>query len=212
MVKFSIRSRATFSAFGVPQYVGHEKNTEWKRVGIDDVRFGRHSATQTLELYALDRGPSGRPRFLVKIEQIDCGSGWGVEYSAYEWDPTESFSTGSNLHEVISRKGIALQKADRVQFRLNTFGKTIELPYCWYSVMDTSGVPDLCTIDRYDVSGDNVRFVNSTTNQPDLETVSRVIEYAQKKDLPPPRRSGARNVVRFSALASDRERHHHRPD
>jgi hypothetical protein len=35
----------------------------------------------------------------------------------------------------------------------------------------------------YDASGDELRFVETRTNRPDLETVAKIIEHAQARDV-----------------------------
>jgi hypothetical protein len=37
-------------------------------------------------------------------------------------------------------------------------------------------------VDTYDVSGDDIRYVSTRTNRPDLLTVARVIKYASDRD------------------------------
>ena len=176
LVQFSIRSSDSFAAFGVPESIGRTKNTNWMRLSFDDLRSSpRPSASDKLQVYALHRGPSGRPRFLAKFDRVDCGSGWRIEYAAYEWNPSDAF-TGSRLRSIIQRHGV--EPGGEV-----TANQTLTMSYCWHSVVDTSARASLCSVDVYDVSGDEVRFVETRTNRPDLEAVARIIEHAQARDL-----------------------------
>jgi hypothetical protein len=183
VVQFHIRSRSTFSVFAVPAlppYPKKGKNTEWFRVGGDDERWGEHNSDESVELYELARGPSKLPRFLSKSSHVSCGDGQtGIEYVGYEWNPS---STG-DLHEVLSRKGAVSGEVFPVIGKLETKGPKITLPYCWWSAIDSSVWATLCSVDTYDLSGDYVRFLSTSTNRPDLETVAKVIEYAQARDL-----------------------------
>jgi hypothetical protein len=61
--------------------------------------------------------------------------------------------------------------------------KTVVLPYCRPSAVETHGGPVLCDVDTYDVSGEDIRFVSRTTNRPDLDAIAKLIEYAQGRDV-----------------------------
>ena len=56
------------------------------------------------------------------------------------------------------------------------------LPYCEDSAVDLYVDALLCSVDTYDLSGDIVRFISSETNRPDLETVAKVVQYADARD------------------------------
>ena len=40
----------------------------------------------------------------------------------------------------------------------------------------------MCTVDTYDLSGDNARFISRVYNRPDLLPVAKAIEYAEQRD------------------------------
>jgi hypothetical protein len=67
---------------------------------------------------------------------------------------------------------------------LRTDGVMISLPYCRYSAVDIYADVTLCNLDLYDVSGDNVRFIETRAENPDLDAVARLVEYARTRDLP----------------------------
>ncbi len=41
----------------------------------------------------------------------------------------------------------------------------------------------MCAVDRYDLSGDGVRFVSRRVNRPDLLPVAQALAYADKRDF-----------------------------
>ena len=183
VVGFHIRSRSTFSVFAVPDSSTPSKkgkNTEWSRVGGDEHRWDEHNSDEGLELYELARGPAKLSRFLSKSSHVSCGDGQtGIEYIGYEWSP---YWTG-DLNEVLRRNGAVSGEVFPAIGKLQTKGPKITLPYCWWSAVDSSVWATLCSVDSYDLSGDYVRFLSTRTNRPDLETVAKVIEYAQARDL-----------------------------
>lgn len=66
--------------------------------------------------------------------------------------------------------------------RLRTKGTTIQLPYCFFSAVDTWDNPTLCAADSFDLSGDKPLFSGRIYNSPDLVTVARAIQYAETHD------------------------------
>jgi hypothetical protein len=40
----------------------------------------------------------------------------------------------------------------------------------------------MCTVDTYDLSGDNAKFISRVHNRPDLLPVAKAIEYAEQRD------------------------------
>jgi hypothetical protein len=194
VVNYHIRSRSTWSAFAVPALAAYPekgKNIKWVRVGEDENRFAEHKSDEGMEVYPLDHGPSRLAGFLAKSSYVSCGDGQtGIEYVGYEWDP----AWRGFLGEVIRRKGAVSGEVFPAIGKLQTAGTRITLPYCWWSAIDSSVWASLCSVDTYDVSGDQVRFLGTETNRPDLETVARVIEYAQNRD--------SRAVLAYSASPS----------
>jgi hypothetical protein len=66
--------------------------------------------------------------------------------------------------------------------KLGTTGKTIQLPYCFFSAVDTWDNPTLCAADSFDLSGDDPRFIGRIYNSPDLVVVNNAIQHAQARD------------------------------
>lgn len=197
VVQMTYRNRATFTVFGIPQFSNDQKpNTAWRSIyAADDRRFEPRSGYDWVDLFPLRRGPSKRARFLAKFGDAGCGSGVGVSYYAYEWNP-EDFG---NIAEIIKLEGAASQEdpLDKAQLptkdpsssfppigKLQTTGTLITLPYCWFSQLDTWDNPSLCAVDSYDISRDHVHFIRRETNRPDLVPVAKAIEYGQAHDYP----------------------------
>jgi len=182
VVKFRIRSRSTFSVFAVPEHPRYPSTKkEWLRVGGDEQRWGEHNSDESIDLYELARGPAKFARFLSKSSHVSCGDGQtGIQYIGYEWNP----SWIGDLLEVLRRKGAVSGEVFPAIGKLQTKETRITLPYCWWSSIDSSVWATLCSVDTYDLSRSHVRFLNTKTNRPDLETVAKVIEYAQARDLP----------------------------
>jgi hypothetical protein len=183
VVNYHFRSRSTWSVFAVPALtIDREKgkNTKWVRVESDENRWAEHNSNENMEVYPLERGPSKLARFLAKSSHVSCGDGQtGVEYVGYEWNPAW---TGT-IAKVLRRKGAVSGEIFPAIGKLQTTGSRITLPYCWWSAVDSSVWATLCSVDTYDVSGDQVRFMGTETNRPDLETVAKVIEYSQNRDF-----------------------------
>jgi hypothetical protein len=194
VVTYHIRSRSTWSAFGVAaeaSWPNKGSNAKWAQVGEDEFRWQQVDSDQEMEVHPLERGPSRQARFLAKSSHISCGDGiTGLDYSAWEWNPA---SIGS-LEQLIGRKGAA-SRGDYPEYGpvgpLETNGSKIGLPYCEWSAVDLDVDALLCSIDTYDISGDAVRFLGTRTNRPDLETVAKAIQYADDRDY--------RAVLAFSA-------------
>jgi hypothetical protein len=183
VVKMEFRTSARYFAFGVPQEEVSEKaQPVWHRVGSDDV-LAQESARSLIELFELHRGPSGKARFLARIEPFGCAGSVGVVYEAREWNPE---GIGS-LEKIIHQEG-ALGLDDNVEGfpqigDLRTDSSLITLPYCRFSAIDTWDNPSLCAVDTYDLSGDDVKFQSRVYNRPDLVPVAKAIEYAQERDF-----------------------------
>ena len=153
------------------------------RVGSDRIGSESHSCVETADLFPLLRSPSGKPRFLAKYEHIDCGSGHGIEYAAYDWDSTVPFYQ-ENLRTALHRKGVMPREdVEPTIWNFKTSGRTISLPYCWHSAVDSWAAAHLCSVDAYDLSGDDMRFLSTRTNFPDLETIAHAVLHAQAKDI-----------------------------
>ncbi len=191
LVKMTYRNRATISFFA------KTSTDSWRTIGAShDHRAMPTGGYESLDLFALARGPAHRPRFLARFSDAACGSGVAVGYYAYEWNPQ---STTGSLDEFIKLEGAASQldaigesvytpRDQEHSFlpvgELKTEGSLITLPYCWFSAIDSWNNPSLCAVNSYDTSGDRVRFVNSVYNRPDLLPIAKAIEHAQAHDYP----------------------------
>ncbi len=191
LVKMTYRNRATFSFFV------RTSSDSWRTVGaLHDHRNMPTGGYESLDLFALARGPAHRPRFLARFSDAGCGSGVAVGYYAYEWNPQ---STTASLDEIIKLEGAASQldaigesvyspRDQEHSFlpigELKTESPLITLPYCWFSGIDTWENPNLCAVNSYDISGDRVRFVSTAYNRPDLLPIAKAIEHAKAHDYP----------------------------
>jgi len=185
VVVYHFRSRSTWSVFAVPaeaSWPKKGKNAEWKQVGEDDFRWQDPKGDQRVEVYSIQRGTSGLARFLSRSDEISCGDGiTGLIWEAYEWNPSDIGS----LDTVIERTGVEKRDDDppyKAIGKLRATGPTITLPYCENSAVDLYVDALLCSVDTYDLSGDVVRFVSTETNRPDLDTVAKVVQYADARD------------------------------
>ena len=183
VVKMEFRTSARYFAFAIPhEEVSEKAQPVWHEVGSDDVSLEQDSARSLIELFELHRGPSGKARFLARIEPFGCAGSIGVVYEAKEWNPE---GIGS-LEQIIHQAG-ALGLGDVEGFpqigELRTEGSLITLPYCQFSAIDTWDNPSLCAVDTYDLSGDDVKFQSRAYNRPDLVPVAKAIGYATERDF-----------------------------
>jgi hypothetical protein len=190
-VKMTIRTQAAYLVFGIPHNFEGKGNRLWKLIGEDSLRFDHPAPRTLLELYPLKRGPSGHPRFLAKFDYFGCAGSLGVEYEIREWDTSDE-----SLSELLKQSGsFGMDQAadghgptEKDPFaavgRLNSNGARITLPYCTFTAIDTWDNPSLCAADTYDLSGDDIQFVEQRTNRPELVPVAKAIEYAEKHDYP----------------------------
>jgi len=185
VVVYHIRSRSTWSVFAVPaeaSWPNKGKNTRWRQVDEDDLRWQDPKGDQSVAVYSIQRGPSGLARFLSRSDNVSCGDGiTGLIWKAYEWNPV---GVGS-VDTVIERTGVE-KRDDAPPYltigKFQTTGPTITLPYCEDSAVDLYVDALLCSVDTYDLSGDEVRFVSTETNRPDLEAVAKIVQYADARD------------------------------
>lgn len=195
VIKVSFRIRARFFVFGVPE--DHKWNPKrlWRQVGLDEESLAPKciGCRFVIDLYPLHRGPSGNARFLAKFSYIPCtGIAYEFSYDAYEWKPKDY---SGDLEQIIRQEG-AFGLFDEPPGQVSTMkgaffssnspgteGSILTLPYCWRSPIDTADHPDLCAVDTYDLSGDDIRFRSRVYNQPDLLPIARAIEYAEKRDF-----------------------------
>jgi hypothetical protein len=179
VVTMGLRTNETFFVFGRP-----EDDKTWHRDDTIEGVSSRTAARRLVEIYPLHRGPLQNPRFLAQFNYVGCAGSSGVAYVAHEWNPKNSGS----LHEIIKQTG-SFGLDDKVPGfekigKLNTEGPFITLPYCWFSPIDTWDNPSLCSVDTYNLSGDDVSFVSHKYNRPDLVPIARALEYAEQRDYP----------------------------
>lgn len=193
VVKMSFRIRAMFFVFGVPEDRQWNPKGLWRQVWSDVEHLDpkRTGCRFLIRLYPLHRGPSGNARFLATFSYIPCsGITQGIVYDAMEWDPKNS----GNIEQIIDQKGeFGLDEVPNGHPPtpndlsapvgvLRTEGSLITLPYCWRSPIDTGDHPDMCAVDTYDLSGDDLTFRSRVYNQPDLLPIAKAIEYAKNRD------------------------------
>lgn len=183
VVEMSIRMRGRFVVYSSSQ--GNEKNPDhlWRKTSLLNDGSDTEVPWVQLSISPLHRGPSGRPRFLVRSVNGGCAGSIGIAYDAREWN---SENDGS-ADQIVSIKG-ALGLDDKVAAfpqigELRTKGPLIDLPYCWWSPIDTWDNPSMCAVDRYDLSTDAVRFVSRRVNRPDLLPVAQALDYSNKRDF-----------------------------
>jgi hypothetical protein len=184
VVKMSIRSYERFFVFGAPSGDAGKQDRPWRRVGLTENESEFDVPWVYVQLYPLHRGPSGRARFLARSTMGGCAGSFGVSYDAREWNP----DNGGSADQIIGLQG-ALGLDDEVKGfpqigKLRTDGPVIDLPFCWWSPIDTWDNPSMCAVDQYDLSGNDVRFVVRRVNRPDLLPIVRAAEHAEKRDLP----------------------------
>jgi hypothetical protein len=181
VVKMGLRSHETFFVFGRSEGKSGKLSQEWHRESSIEGLTDPSVMRSDLGLYPLLRGPSQHARFLATFSYTGCAGSIAGLYSAYEWSPRFG-----HLAVIIKQAG-SFGLDDKVPGfpqigKLQTEGSLIALPYCWFSPIDTWDNPSLCAVDRYDVSGDHVRFQSHTYNRPDLVPVAKAIEFAEQRD------------------------------
>lgn len=178
----TIRTHARFFVFGVPEIDSKKPSQLWSQITIIEEESGPEVPDVTLDVYPLHKGPSGKPRFLVRSILSGCAGSLGITYEAREWNP-EDYGNADEIIDLKGSLGLDDKLTDFPQVgQLQTQGATIDLPYCWFSAIDTWDNPSLCAVDRYDLSGEDIQFVSRRYNRPDLLPVARAIEYARKRD------------------------------
>jgi hypothetical protein len=137
-------------------------------------------------------GHSDTPRFLVTTWTAGCsGAGSSVHYQAYELRPEEN--RPDLLFERIGEIGDddywpGTGKADDKTSgssppdTYHISSKTMMLPWCERSLIDTWDHADLCYVETYDIDPAGIRFRSLRSNQPDLETIVKASTYALAHD------------------------------
>jgi hypothetical protein len=177
LVRMSYRDQARlvlFGAFDLDRGAAVDPGLKWRQVSFADPSF----RASRIELFRLPRGPSKRPRFLARVSSWGCAGSVGEEYVGYEWSAEKGQVA---IIKIDGAEGLDDQASKHVG-KLSTTGKTIELPYCFFSAVDTWDNPTLCASDSFDLSGDSPRFIKRTYNLPDLVVVSSAIHHSQAHD------------------------------
>jgi hypothetical protein len=179
LVRMSYRHGAKLVLLG-PYYLNKnaavDPGIRWRE--ISSVELG--SRASDIDLFPLHRGPSGRARFLAKVWLSGCAGSIGENYYGYEWS-AEAGQLAAQIIKIEGAEGLDGTESKHVG-KLTTTGRTIQLPYCFFSAVDTWDNPTLCAADSFDMSGDKPRFVGRIYNSPDLVTVNNVIRHAQAHD------------------------------
>lgn len=165
-----------FGSYDLNKYESNDPGTAWRQVDLIDP----HSRSSEIDLFPLHRGPSGRVRFLAKVWSSGCTGSIGESYYGYEWSPADG-QIATEIIKIEGAEGLDRSASTHVG-SLSTTGSTIELPYCFFSPVDTWDNPTLCAADSFDLSGDTPLFSGRTYNRPDLVTVAKAIQYAEAHD------------------------------
>jgi hypothetical protein len=183
VVQFGLRSRTTYSVFGVPELkpTGPRRpNHDWLQIALDPLRWSVRKGNEELEISSLYEGPARRARFLAHYTFEGCGDvPRGIAYKGYEWEPAWT----GKMRLILDREGTLSGALYPTIGEMHISGKRITLPYCWWSAVDESVWASLCSVDEYDFSDDLVKFLGTQTNRPDLEAVARAIEYGERRDV-----------------------------
>ena len=178
LVHMSYRDGAKLVLFGsyyLDKGASVDPGTKWREVEFVDPS----SRASGIDLFPLHRGPSGRARFLARVWSSGCAGSIGEAYYGYEW----SAETGQLAEQIIKIEGAeGLGDESKHVGKLSTTGKTIQLPYCYFSAVDTWDNPTLCAADSFDLSGDVPRFIGRIYNSPDLVVLNNAIQHAQARD------------------------------
>jgi hypothetical protein len=116
-------------------------------------------------------------RFLARVWHSGCAGSIGEAYYGYEWS-AEAGQVATQIMKIEGAEGLD-ETASKHVGKLSTTGKIIQLPYCFFSAVDTWDNPTLCAADSFDLSGDDPRFVGRIYNSPDLVVVNNAIHHAQ---------------------------------
>ncbi|HEX7758727.1 MAG TPA: hypothetical protein VF459_04445 [Caulobacteraceae bacterium] len=179
LVRMSYRDQAMFVLFGsyyLDKNAAVDPGTRWRGVDVADP----DSRASGIDFFPLHRGPSGRARFLARVWRSGCAGSIGEAYYGYEWSP-EAGQLATQIIKIEGAEGLDDAASKRVG-KLSTTGKTIQLPYCFFSAVDTWDNPTLCAADLFDLSGDEPHFVGRIYNSPDLVVVNNAIQHAQARD------------------------------
>ena len=219
LAKMTFRSSSAVIAFFVSGDAGVSKTsaqrkTTWTAENVTGDNPEPNRMIQHVQVYPLFRGPSNMARFLVSSSITACGHGTETGVSVYQMSllnyPEQLFHRKGS---VSSGEGVIEERespqAKWIRRPMHTFnnsfnvsGKNIALPFCRFSVVDTSYGPTLCMADTFDLSMDDIRFVGREINRPDLFAVAKAIEHAQNGEWAAVRAYTANGAVAKKILSS----------
>lgn len=179
LVRMYYRGHARLVLFGTyyfNKYESPDAGTKWGPVDFVDPS----SRASKIDLYPLHRGRSERVRFLAKVVYAGCAGSVGEAYYGYEWGHRDG-QVAEQIIKIEGAEGLD-DSASKGVGKLSTTGKIIQLPYCFFSAVDTWDNPTLCAADSFDVSHDDSRFTGRIYNFPDLVVVNKAIQHAQNRD------------------------------
>lgn len=182
LIRMSYRDRATLALYGaydLDRNAAADPGMKWREVSLDDIA-DPYARTSAFDFFPLHRGPHGRVRFLTRVWRSGCAGSIGEQYYGYEWS-AEAGQSATQIIKIEGAEGLD-DTASRHVGKLRTTGKIIQLPYCFFSAIDTWDNPTLCAADSFDVSADTPRFIGRIYNSPDLFVVSNAIRLAQARD------------------------------
>lgn len=192
VVKMSLGTIETFYIFAIHEKDSFEPFRKWHEAGTDELAYGDKEPMRSwMDVFPLQRGPSGRARFLAHASFTGCAGSLGVEYEAHEWDAEYGI-----YNEILKQEGaFGMDEAADGRHptakdpfapigKLKVNGPTVQLPYCTWSPIDFWDNPSLCALDTYDFSRDSVRFISRAWNRPELVPIARALEYAAKREYP----------------------------
>ena len=179
LVEMSYRYHSTFvlfSSFYLNKYAATDPGTQWREVDFVDP----NAPASGVDLYPLHRGPSGRARFLARVWKSGCAGSIGEDYYGYEWSSNDG-QVASEIIKIQGAEGLDDAASTHVG-TLSTTGSFIQLPYCFFSAVDTWDNPTLCAADSFDLSGDHAVLSGRIYNRPDLVTIAKAVQYAEDGD------------------------------
>ncbi len=178
VVKLTFREHASVAVFGLEP---KGKDGKWQQIGWDAIADEHPSPSSSVDLYPLRRGPAGEARFLAVYGYSGCAGSSGQLYEARQWRGKDGI-----LDRILHLTGAAGAAPPPNMFvpigTLRTKSARVTLPYCWFSPFDTGDNPNLCAVDTYDLSGDEIAFRSRVYNRPDIAVVDKAVEYAGKRD------------------------------
>lgn len=182
IVTLAIRAYSRYFVFGVGDGEPNQQNRAWRHIDLDQDEKDFDVPWMGSKVYPLQGGPSGNARFLARVIRGGCAGSYGIAYDAREWAPT--IASAQRIIGVEGAMGLDDKAPGFPQIgELHTGGRFVDLPYCWWSPVDTWDNPSMCAVDRFDLAGDAVGFVSRRVNRPDILPIAKAVEYANRHDF-----------------------------